>query len=348
MVAPGRAEATERRGPRVTAEELRPREPALDRRYGYFADAPRLHRLLDRVRPDLVEVSSPWRSASIVADWPGTARRVLVMHADPLSAYAYRWFGRVAERDTIDRHFAWYWRHLRRLDRSYHAVVTAGDALSRRLRAGGLGHVHTMPMGVEPGLFSPALRDEGLRARLLARLGLPADATLLLGVGRHAPEKRWPMVVDAAMAAGNERPVGLLLVGEGRATARLRQHVGDNPHIRLAEPIRDRAALARTLASADALIHGCEAETFCIAAAEARASGLPLIAPDEGGAADQARASGGFTYPAGSALGAAHAINRFIDGGRRRAPAEGRTMDEHFTDLFRLYRRLAPPMAAAA
>lgn len=347
VVAPGRTDGTERRGPHARIEWVEsPRFP-LDRRYGYFSDAARLHRLLDRLQPDLVEVSSPWRSASMVADWQGDARRVLLMHADPLSAYAYRWFGRVAERDTIDRSFGWYWRHLRRLDHRFDAVVSASDALSRRLRDGGLTRVHTNPMGVEPGLFSPTLRDESLRARLLERCALPPNATLLLGVGRHAPEKRWPMVVDAAMAAANHRPVGLLLVGEGRTTAKIKARIGDNPHIRLLSPIRDRLTLARTFASADALIHGCEAETFCIAAAEARASGLALIAPDEGGAADQARASGGFTYPAGSALGAAQAIHRFVDAGRPRGDGVVRTMDEHFADLFDLYRWLERPAVAA-
>ena len=348
VVAPGRATGTERRGPGARIEWLAsPRFP-LDRRYGYFDDGARLHRLLDRLQPDVVEVSSPWRSASMVAEWQGSARRVLMMHADPLSAYAYRWFGRVAERDTIDRGFGWYWRHLRRLDRRFDAVVSASDSLSRRLREGGLGHVVTNPMGVEPGIFSPSLRDEGLRARLLERCALPRDATLLLGVGRHAPEKRWPMVIDAAMAAAAHRPIGLVLVGEGRDTPKIIGRIGDNPHIRLLSPIRDRAALARTMASADALLHGCEAETFCIVAAEARASGLPLIAPDEGGASDQARASFGLTYRAGSAVSAAAAIRRFVDTPGVRPDGRVRTMDEHFADLFDFYRWLDQPTARAA
>ena len=348
VVAPGRTNGTERRGPGASIEWLAsPRFP-LDRRYGYFDDAAQLHGLLDRLRPDVVEVSSPWRSASMVADWHGTARRVLMMHADPLSAYAYRWFGRVAERDTIDRSFGWYWRHLRRLDRRFDAVVSASDSLSRRLREGGLGNVVTNAMGVEPGIFSPALRDEGLRARLLERCALPSDATLLLGVGRHAPEKRWPMVIDAAMASAAHRPIGLVLVGEGRDSPKIKSRIGDNPHIRLLSPIRDRQSLARTMASADALLHGCEAETFCIVAAEARASGLPLIAPDEGGASDQARASAGFTYRAGSAASAAAAIRGFVDAPRPRADGRVRTMDEHFADLFDLYRWLDQPAVRAA
>lgn len=348
VVAPGRTDRVERRGPHARIEWLAsPRFP-LDRRYGYFADAARLHATLDRLRPDIVEVSSPWRSASMVAEWRGSAPRVLMMHADPLSAYAYRWFGRVAERETIDRGFGWYWRHLRRLDRGFDAVVSASHSLSERLTAGGLAQVVTNPMGVDPGIFSPALRDEELRARLLEKCALPPSATLLLGVGRHAPEKRWPMVIDAAMAAGADRPIGLVLVGDGRERKRIARQIGDNPHIRLLSPIRERAALARLMASADALVHGCEAETFCIVAAEARASGLPLIAPDAGGAADQARASGGVVYPAASAPGAAAAIRAFVDRPRRPPTGRVRTMDEHFADLFALYAWLDAPVRRAA
>ncbi len=348
ILAPGRENRVEERGDGARIEWLEsPRFP-LDRRYGYFADEAQVHAALDRLRPDVVEASSPWRSASMVADWRGDARRVLVMHADPLSAYAYRWFGRLAERETIDRGFGWFWRHLQRLDRSYDAVVSASPSLSQRLIEGGLRNVITNPMGVDPGIFAPVLRDPALRARLLERCALPENATLLLGVGRHAAEKRWGLVVDAAIAAGASRPVGLLLIGEGRDSARLARAIGDNPHIHLLSPIRDRAALARMMASADALIHGCEAETFCIVAAEALASGLPLIAPDRGGAFDQARASGGAIYRSGSATDAAHAIRRFVDTPPQRPTALVRTMDQHFAELFAFYHWLDTPAARAA
>jgi len=348
ILAPGRENRVEERGPGARIEWLEsPRFP-LDRRYGYFADEAQVHGALDRLRPDVVEASSPWRSASMVAEWQGDARRVLVMHADPLSAYAYRWFGRLAERETIDRGFGWFWRHLQRLDDAYDAVVSASPSLSQRLTDGGLRNVVTNPMGVDPGIFDPALRDPALRARLLERCALPEDATLLIGVGRHAAEKRWGLVVNAAIAAGASRPVGLLLIGEGRDSAKLARAIGDNPHIHLLSPIRDRTALARTIASADALIHGCEAETFCIVAAEALASGLPLIAPDRGGAFDQAQASGGVIYRSGSATDAAQAIRRFVDTPAPRPAGPVRTMDQHFADLFALYRWLEKPAARAA
>ena len=331
-----------------------PRFP-LDRRYRYFDDETALHDALDHLRPDLVEASSPWGSASMVARWRGNAPRSLIMHADPLAAYAYRWFGAVADREQIDRHFDWFWRHLRRLDRSYDMVVSASSDLAGRLAFGGLSKVATIPMGVEPGHFSPRLRDERLRAEMLAQCGLEPDATLLIGLGRLAPEKRWPMVIEAVTAAGYERPVGLLLLGSGRDYPKVQRAIGHNPHIRLAEAVKGREKLARLLASADALVHGCEAETFCMVAAEARASGLPLIVPDMGGASDQLRAGQGMRYDAANAASLAAAVAAFVDADpeRQRAAATAnacdvRTMDDHFADLFSAYEgsRLELPDAA--
>ena len=70
-----------------------PAAPLLvDRRYSYFNDEGVLHRALSQWRPDHIESSSPWSSASMVARWDGSSTRSLVMHADPLASYAYRWF----------------------------------------------------------------------------------------------------------------------------------------------------------------------------------------------------------------------------------------------------------------
>lgn len=322
-----------------------PRFP-LDRRYGYFADEAALHAMLDRLAPDVVEVSSPWTSAAMVARWPGTAPRVLVMHADPLAAYAYRWFRPLASQRTIDHAFGWFWRHLLRLDARFDLVVSASESLSQRLAAGGLAKVRTLPMGVEPGIFSPGRRDEGLRARMLARCGLPPGATLLLGIGRLSAEKRWPMVIDAVAAAACHRPIGLVLLGDGRDRGRVLRAIGRNPHIAVLAPIQDRARLAAILASADALVHGCESETFCMVAAEAKASGLPLIVPAAGGAADHLAGWRGAAYAPGDGAGLAASIiglPRAFEPSPRLPPVF--TMDEHFAALFARFEGFADHVA---
>jgi alpha-1,6-mannosyltransferase len=152
------------------------------------------------------------------------------------------------------------------------------------------------------------------------------------------------MVIQAVAAAGYTHPVGLLLLGDGRDRAKVIRAAANNPHVMLGAPITDRGELATVLASADALVHGCEAETFCIVAAEARASGLPLIVPDEGGASDQFVRGMGQSYRACSAGALSAAIGRFIDEGREaqraravRAAPQVMAMDEHFRRLFALY-----------
>lgn len=319
----------------------------LDRNYFYFESNDVIHAALDREAPDFVEASSPWGSATAVAEWPGTAPRALIMHADPLSAWAYRWLENVVSRRTIDRGFDWFWRHLRRLDDAFDMVVCASPSFTARLVAGGLKKTVTLPMGIEPGLFSPGLRDTDLRRRLLERCQMPESATLLLGVGRLSPEKRWPMVIAGATAAGYNRPLGLVIVGDGHSRGPVVRAVGENPHIQLLSPIRDRHEIAVLYASADLLIAGSGAETFGMVMAEARASGLPIIVPNEGGAYDQLVPGAGLAYESGDAASVAVTIGDGIaqQNALRAAAVEGAsavpTMDMHFANLFAAYDRIA-------
>lgn len=316
-----------------------PRFP-LDRKYFAFTDAGPIHAELDRLQPDFVEASSPWRTATIVMSWPGDVPRSFIMHSEPLSAHVYRWFERLASTDAVDRQFDWFWERLREFGRSFRAVICANSNLAARMTDGGVGHVYNVPMGVQPGVFSPDHRDEGLRAELLAECALGPEATLLVTAGRLANEKRVPMLVEAATLAGRHRPVGLAIFGEGRARDKIVRAIGGNPHIRLFKPVRERERFAAILASADALLHGCEAETFGMTTAEARASGIPVIAPDRGGASDFADPPLQFAATDGD--DAARAILELPERFSPYPPSSAvRSMEDHFADLFALYERIA-------
>lgn len=350
VLAPGRYDSVVRRGPGALLVTVA--QPALpvDRRYHYFTDRSAIHDALDAWRPDFVEASSPWSSATKVAQWQGSAPRALMMHADPLSSYAYRWLGGVASTARIDRMCGGFWAHLRALDRGFDLVVSPGASLSRRLSAGGLEKVVTVPLGVEPGIFRPERADPALRRELFDRLKLAGDGIILAGVGRFGAEKRWPMVVRAAAQASRRRPVGLVLIGAGGERERIAEAAAGCSHIEILEPTASRGELARLLASCDALVHGCESETFGLVASEARASGLPLIVPDRGGAFDQLGAGAGLAYRAGSQRALRDAIVRLYDtpgafGGHERAAARVRTMDQHFADLTGRYAALVPGAA---
>jgi len=349
IIAPGDRDEVIERGPGARLVMLAsPRFP-LDRKYWYFDDEERLHAAITAEAPDFLEASSPWRSASMVGRWPGSAPRALIMHADPLSAYAYRWFGPLLSRETIDKRFERFWEHLRELSRTFDLVVCASRELRERLADGGVANTALHPMGIEAGLFSPARRSAQLRRDLLALCELPEDAHLLISVGRLAPEKRLPMIVDAVEAASRSLPLGLVILGAGGQKRRLLSQIAGNPHIRLLTPERNRAKFATLLASADALIHGCEAETFCMAAAEARASGIPVVVPDRGGAADHAGGGAGVRYAAGNPQAAAQAILEVFSGTAELSsePVPVVTMADHFAALFADYERLIGARAAA-
>jgi len=346
VVAPGERHEVVRCGPGAFLVTIpSPRLP-VDSRYRYFDDEAALHAVLDAWQPDHVEASSPWSSATMVGRWQGRASRSLVMHSDPLAAYAYRWLGGFVSTDRIDRMFGWFWSHLRGLGRMFDMVVCANSQLAGRLREGGVANSETVPMGVEPGYFSPSLRSAVMREEALHALGLDANASLLIGIGRFSAEKRWEMVLRAAGEAAKRREIGLLLVGDGPKRPKLELLAEGLDGVAILHRMVDRGELAQLLASADALVHGCEAETFCMVAAEARASGIPLIVPDRGAALDQLVPGAGMTYSAASEASLERAIRGFINRGPelQRAAAvrasKVRTMDEHFAELFARYETL--------
>ena len=340
ILAPGDDHSVTEYGPKARIVTIPSPRFALDRNYWYFGDQAALHAALDQLAPDLVEVGSPWRSPSWVANWRGNVPRSLVMHADPLSAYPYRWLGAGLSRSTIDRLFTPFWRHLRRLGNQYDSVICANRELAERLAAGGVAHTRFEPMGVEDGVFSAANRDPALRADLLAQCGLPPTAGLLIGIGRLAAEKRWPMVIKAVQQAARARPLGLVLLGAGGHEAKVRAAIGRDPQIKLLVPVRDRARFAAIVASADALVHGCEAETYCLSAAEARASGVPVIVPDRGGAADHAGDGAGLLYRAADPAALAAAVAQLATQNWPRTHAPVPTMRDHFAHLFAHYEQL--------
>ncbi len=347
VIAAGREDGVEERagGGRIIWVKA-PRLP-FDRSYGLFWDHEAVTRLLDELDPDVVETSSPWRPAWIVGEWQGRALKIFFAHNDNMGAYAQRWLEGVASRERVERWFAWYTNYMGRFLANFDAFVSNGAELAIRHERRGLTVHASMPLGIDRGYFSPSLRDPRLRAALLAQVGLPEDAHLLLGVGRHHPEKRWPTVIDAVEAAGERMPVGLILLGDGVDRKVLARRIAGSPHIRLFKPVYDRLRFAQIMASSDALIHGSDQEPFGLVALEAVASGLPLIVPDEGGAAEIAEPRFAETYRSRDARSCTQAIERLfarepalLRAASSHAAAKVRTDRDHVIALVAYYQSL--------
>lgn len=347
VLAPGPEDGEEERlGGRILWIKGPPLPP--DPRYYVLWNEKAVHRLLDRERPDVVEGSSPWSGGWFAARWKGRALRTFVFHQDPVAVYPQTFLGGTLGTERVDRIFGWYWAYLRRLSSRFDATVVSGTWLAEKLGRFGIRRPIAVPFGIEKAAFSPDRRHPAVRTRLLASCGLPPDAPLLVTVSRLHPEKRIGTLLEAHRQVHEKRPLGLVIYGDGPLRRLLRRRVSRSSGVHLAGYTRDRDELAGALASADALLHGSAAETYGLVVAEAICSGLPVVVPSEGGAADLAGPDHSETYPAGDARACAAAIERLLDrpraalveGCRRFAAARIGTMDDHFALLFETYARL--------
>ena len=347
VIAPGKENRVEtREGGKLVWVET-PQLP-FDRNYRMFWRAEDVWRIVDDETPDVVEGSSPWRGGWIAARWRGAAAKMLFMHADPVAVYPQTLLSGLMSPPTIDKLFGWYWSYLRRLNACFDGCVVSGSWLAARFAGHGLHNLHVVPFGVETAWFGPGLRDDALRSAMLEKCGLSPDATLLINIGRHHPEKRVGVAIDAASKAQKSRPVGLYLVGDGLIHARVRAKAARASHVHVAGWVNDRATLASMIASADALLHCSSAETFGFVVAEALCCGTPVIVPDAGGAGDLAGADYAETYAPGDPISAAKAILRLLERDRvvlsPAALEAGRRVgdiENHFEKLFAVYAQAA-------
>ena len=129
------------------------------------------------------------------------------------------------------------------------------------------------PRGVDVETFHPSRIDHALRRRLA-----PDGRPIVGYVGRLAAEKELPLLTHLA---GEDR-YALVVVGGGPEEQRLR---GLLPGAHFLGVLQGEE-LGAAYASLDVFVHTGRHETFCPAAQEALASGVPVVAPRSGGPVD--------------------------------------------------------------
>ncbi|MFB9377230.1 glycosyltransferase family 4 protein [Kineococcus gynurae] len=252
-----------------------------------------LSRALAGFRPDVVHLAAP---AVLGAHAAALARRMdvpsVAIYQTDLPGYAERY------RLTALTRAAWRWV------RTVHSAATRTLAPSRhacaQLEAHGVDRVSRWPRGVDPRRFSPTHRDDELRARLAP------DGELLVGyIGRLAPEKELALLRGVQDLPG----VRLVVAGDGPARGALQRQLPRATFLGMIGGLD----LSSTFASLDLFVHTGRHETFCQAAQEALASGVPVVAPAAGGLLDLVDPGvNGDLFDPGSAVDLRQRVTRLV------------------------------------
>ena len=152
---------------------------------------------------------------------------------------------------------------------------------------------------------------------------------------------------ESVRILNQKKPHALIVFGEGILSKSDRKYAAATPGVCLAGFTSNREEIASAYASSDIYVHGSAAETFGLSIAEAICSGLPVVAPDMGGAADLVQNPFENLYKAGDPQDCARAVEKAQT--ISKADWEQHTSsriqfikktDEHFQNLFNYYEKL--------
>ena len=169
--------------------------------------------------------------------------------------------------------------YLRKFHNKANCTLVPTKAMLADLEQHGYLNLRVVARGVDTRLFCPAKRSAALRQQW----GVKPQQPVAMYIGRLAPEKNLPVVLQAYSAMKSTRPdVRLVLVGDGPQRAALQ---AANPDFIFAG-MRSGEDLAAHYASGDIFLFASTTETFGNVTVEAMASGLGVIAYDYAAAAE--------------------------------------------------------------
>jgi glycosyltransferase involved in cell wall biosynthesis len=225
-----------------------------------------LRQAWEKARPDVVHIATegPLGSSAL-----SVARAMRIPVATDFHTNFHAYSGHYG--------FPWLERavaaYLRRFHNRADCTMVPTDEMAHDLTRLGFERLRVVGRGVNSAVFSPAKRDPALREQWCA-----SDATpVALCVSRFAPEKNFPLVLDAYRAMRAARPdTRLILVGDGPMAQELtREGLGVVVAGRLVN-----GELSAHYASADIFLFPSTSETFGNVTMEAMSSGLAVVAYD--------------------------------------------------------------------
>ena len=297
-------------------------------------------RVIRRFRPDVIHthLSKAGLLGRPVALATSRAVRIHTFHGTVFGGY----FGATASGAIV--------RAERFLGHRSDAIVALSDRQRDELieaRIAPAARIKVVPLGLDLERFATA-RDDAARQAARSMLGIPADALVIVAIGRLVPIKRLERLIDAFAVVAGRVPGSLLyLVGDGSERETLQARVAAAGLLDRVTFVGWSGSTPDWYAGTDVVALTSDREGTPLALIEAAAAGRPVVATDVGGVADVvADGSTGFVVPASSVDALADRLTQLaLDPDLRRAmgreaPAHAirYSADRLVSDLDRLYR----------
>jgi alpha-1,6-mannosyltransferase len=319
--------------------------------YHVLARPGRLRRIVERERPDVIELGSPYMAPWVLRRAArGLAIPVIGFFHLDLAGAVLRTLARGWPRPARAVLRTGIAAYLRRAFGQCRCVVGASEASLEAMADAGIRERRLVPFGVDLDTFRPEARDLAWKAEVDA-----ADRPVALFAGRLTVEKNLRVVLDALPELHRRHGLKFVLIGDGGWRAGLEALAAKTPDLLAVLPFEaDRAGLARAYASADVYLAPSPHETFGLAALEAAATGLPVVGAGAGAlAARLAGASWARTVPAADpkawcdAVGQLLAADPTVTRAAARASAATYSWDRTFSALLGVYREAIGQSAGA-
>jgi sulfoquinovosyltransferase len=226
--------------------------------------------IMDRLKPDLIHVTSPGFVVLAAIFYARTMCVPLVMsYHTHLPSYAINYLGFIPGIEKLA------WELLRFAHTRADLTLVTSPQIQQELMDNGIPRVDVWRKGIDTERFDPRFKD--VEMRKVMSDGNPDDF-LMVYVGRLGAEKNIMDVRDILEKMPNAR---FAVVGKGPQKEELEEYFKGTKTVFLGQ--RSGNELSQAFASADAFIMPSDSETLGFVVLESMASGVPVVAANAGG-----------------------------------------------------------------
>jgi len=226
--------------------------------------------IMDRLKPDLIHVTSPGFMVLAAIFYARTMCIPLVMsYHTHLPSYAVNYLNFIP---GIEK-FAW--ELLRFAHTRADLTLVTSPQIQKELLDNGIPRVDVWRKGIDTERFDPKFKDRRMRKVMSDN---NPDDFLMVYVGRLGAEKRIKDVRDILEKMPNAR---FAVVGKGPQKEELEKYFEGTKTVFLGQRSGDE--LSQAFASADTFIMPSDSETLGFVVLESMASGVPVVAANAGG-----------------------------------------------------------------